>query len=84
MPRRTIRNPTAKEASAIKSRARNLISREIGETTVLKDKMKERQFSFTYEIDQLRSLEFKITVKPLMSKIPGTMLHAVIKPGKPP
>ena len=85
MPRnRTIHNPTAKEVSAIKSRVRNLIGRDIGETTIIKDKMKEREFSFTYEIDQLRSLEIKITVRPLLSKIPGVMMHAVINPGKPP
>lgn len=83
MPRSS-RKPTAKEVSAIRSRTKALISREIGEVTIIKDKMKEREFSFTYEVDELRRLEFKITVRPVVSKIPGTMLHAVVKPGKPP
>lgn len=83
MPR-TTRKPTAKEVSAIRLRVKNLIGREIGETTILKDKMKEREFSFIYEIDQLRSLEFKITVKPLLGKALGAVAHMSVNPGKPP
>jgi hypothetical protein len=85
MPRNTkTRKPTAKEASAIKSRVRNLVNREIGHASIVKDKMKEQVYSFIYPVDELRSLAFKITVSPVMSKSIGTMAHLVITPGKPP
>ncbi len=82
--KRTIRKPTAKEIGAIKSRVRHLVSREIGQTSIVKDKMKEQEYSFIYPIDELRSLAFKITVSPVMNKTIGTMFHMVVNPGKPP
>lgn len=85
MPREsTTRKRTAKEASAIRSRVKNLVGREIGQATILKDQMKEREFSFVYQIDDLRSLAFKITVSPVPNKIPGAIAALHINPGKPP
>lgn len=85
MPRdTTTRKRTAKEASAIRSRIKNLVGREIGQATILKDQMKEREFSFDYQIDDLRSLSFKIIVSPVPSKVPGTIAALHVHPGKPP
>ena len=85
MPRKTTtRKSTAKEASAIKSRVRNLVNREIGHASIVKDRMKEQVYSFIYPIDELRSLAFNITVSPVMSKSIGTIAHLVVIPGKPP
>ena len=85
MPRdRKNRKPTPKEASAIRSRIKNLVGREIGEATIIKDMLKEREFDFVYPIDELRSLAFKITVTPLMSKSLGAIAHLWVIPGKPP
>lgn len=85
MPRdRTTRTPTAKEVSAIRSRIKNLVGREIGHTTIIKDRLKEREFSFLYQIDDLRSLSFKITVTPVQGKSQGPVAHLQVTPGKPP
>ena len=85
MPRdRKNRKPTPKEASAIRSRIKNLVGREIGEVTIIKDMLKEREFSFVYPIDELRSLSFKITVTPLPGKSLGAIAHLSVNPGKPP
>ena len=85
MPRdTTTRKRTAKEASAIRSRVKNLIGREIGQATILKDQMKEREFSFVYQIDDMRSLAFKITVSPVPNKVVGFMAALHVHPGKPP
>lgn len=82
--KRTIRKPTAREVGAIKSRVRHLVSREIGQTSIVKDKMKEQEYNFIYPIDEIRSLAFKITVSPVMNKASGTMFHMVVNPGAPP
>ena len=83
MPRPT-RKPTSKEVRAIRLRAKTLVSREIGKATIVKDKMKEREFSFIYPIDDFRSLAFKITVSPVMNQTIGYMAALHINPGTPP
>lgn len=83
MPRPT-RKLTTKQVSAIRLRAKNLVSREIGNATIVKDRMKEREFSFIYPIDDLRSLAFKITVSPVMSRTTGYVAALHISPGTPP
>ena len=85
MPRdRTTRNPTAKEVSAIRSRVKNLVGREVGQATIIKDKLKQREFIFDYPIDDLRTLSFKIIVTPVMDKSQGFVAHLSVTPGKPP
>lgn len=86
MPRRdsTTRKQTTKEVSAIRSRIKNVIGREIGQATIIKDKLKQREFTFDYPIDDLRSLSFKIIVTPVMDKSPGFVAHMSVNPGKPP
>ncbi len=79
-----VRKPTAKQVSAIRLRAKNLVSREIGDATIVKDRMKEREFSFIYPIDDLRSLAIKITVSPVMNKNLGFLAALHINPGTPP
>lgn len=85
MPRdTTTRKQTAKQASAIRSRVKQVVGREIGQATILKDRMKEREFSFVYQIDDLRSLAFKITVSPVPNKALGAIAALHVNPGKPP
>lgn len=86
MPRRdsTTRKQTAKEVSAIRSRIKNVIGREIGQATIIKDKLKQREFTFDYQIDDMRSLSFKIIVTPVMDKSQGFVAHLSVTPGKPP
>lgn len=86
MPRResTTRKQTTKEASAIRSRIKNLVGREIGQATIIKDKLKQSEFTFDYPIDDLRSLSFKIIITPVMDKSQGFVTHMSVNPGKPP
>jgi hypothetical protein len=85
MPRdRKTRKPTPKEVSAIRSRIKDLVGREIGQATIIKDKLKEREFKFDYQIDDFRSLSFKIIVTPVVDKAMGAIAQMSVNPGKPP